>query len=116
MCEHDWEIKGDKFSFRCKLCDVLGYRSVRGYGFSGHRNLKTGNIVPYKCAEPSCKKDASFISWNSKLRYCSGHENPRNLSLDSREYLDVVAKEDKRIEEVNAKAFEELRRIREEVM
>ena len=114
MCEHDWEQKGDHFSFICKKCDVLGYRTTKGFGYTGHRNLRKGPIVPYKCAEPSCKKDASFISWGSKLRYCDEHENPRNLSLDSKEYLDAVSKEDQRIARVNADAFAELRRIRED--
>lgn len=116
-CEHEWkEENAALFLFRCKLCRALGYRTTKVEGFSGFRKLKTGDIIPYVCSAPDCRRVATFL-WNSatSIHYCDIHEKPKELSEESREYIDAVAKEDLRVKKVNEDAFAELRRIREEL-
>jgi hypothetical protein len=116
FCEHRWKEKNKELLiFHCKKCNALGWRSMQGYGFSGHRKLKTGNIIPYICSAPECQKHATMI-WDKSngVHYCEIHDKPKEFSNESKEYMSAIAKEERRVKEANAKAFAELKRIRKE--
>ena len=85
---------------------------MSGFGFTGHRRLKTGAVIPYKCYLPNCKRYASYI--RNGRHFCVSHIKILPVKEETSSYLDAVKREDKRKEEANEKAFEELRRIREE--